>query len=692
MDDDKRYLSGTRYLIEKKLGDGATGSVYLAHDTTKDAGDDLCAIKELSPRTYSPLARREFSERFRDEEMYLRALDGFNGQIPKLYNFFSERDGDGRETHYIVQEYVEGRMLSERLKDGRLDEMEVRDFLVKLLPVLAHIHLKGFVHRDIDPSNIILRDPEGQPVLIDFGAVKELETTIVASENVNSYTIVIGKEGYMAPEHRRGRPVFASDLYSLGITAIELLTGLKPSEFRRDSPGGRLSWRRDATRVSDDFAAVLDRAVAADVKERYDGDARRMLFAIETLGIPEEEQLKRMLGDAWTSLARRQPRPSAGYGICTSRPYLDSDASTGTKADSGAAQKQRSDKPTPACQFYPSVDDEFCPNCGGYNVRRLDRADGRLLRASPESDDFRDGDSVRDYTNWLMAFGAVASAVAVWLGDKMMTAAASWWKSMFVSENVYFAAVYLALTAVFGLSSGRWIGIYVYNKQLDRAHRRKLAETRLRKKKLVARLREATAKHLEAASCLVDVEDRIASEVGDIARQRERIEARLTSMGSAEADIVGTEELLRQREELSRALERGREQQKKYGIKQTEVKLVRRHNLLQSLRGRQGGKRHNGGVLEDELKDLNAILDDVLSELKRCEVMNSDVGKVWFARLWRASDMLLQARGLTFTYMNMLAVDEGAAPPEELSRKLDALNAYITYEDFYREYKALRAE
>src|ERR1044072_685518 len=99
MYEEKKYLSKRRYLILRKLGDGATGNVYLAEDTTKEAGSNLCAIKELRPRDPDPFSQREFSKRFKDEKNYLNNLGGFNEQIPKLIDCFSEVDDDGRETH-----------------------------------------------------------------------------------------------------------------------------------------------------------------------------------------------------------------------------------------------------------------------------------------------------------------------------------------------------------------------------------------------------------------------------------------------------------------------------------------------------------------------------------------------------------------------------------------------------------------
>jgi len=87
------------------------------------------------------------------------------------------------------------------------------------------VHSKGIIYRDIKPDNIILRQSNGKPVLIDFGAVKTM-TAVVNYQGKITHSIVLGYSGFMSPEQATGRPIYASDLYSVGMTAIYLLTGL----------------------------------------------------------------------------------------------------------------------------------------------------------------------------------------------------------------------------------------------------------------------------------------------------------------------------------------------------------------------------------------------------------------------------------------------------------------------------------
>ena len=118
------------------------------------------------------------------------------------------------------------------------------------------------VHRDIKPDNIILRHRDGKPVLIDFGAVRETMGTVLNSQGSSTNSIVIGTPGYMPSEQAMGRPVYVSDLYSLGITAIYLLTGKQPQELEIDSHTGEILWHSYALNVSPTFAVIIDRAIA----------------------------------------------------------------------------------------------------------------------------------------------------------------------------------------------------------------------------------------------------------------------------------------------------------------------------------------------------------------------------------------------------------------------------------------------
>ncbi|NER33290.1 MAG: serine/threonine protein kinase [Oscillatoria sp. SIO1A7] len=272
----QRILSN-RYRIIRKLGDGGFGETFLGEDSLTPAKRP-CVIKQLKPVDSEPKVAQLVRERFQREAAILEELgDGCN-QIPKLYAYLSEGGH-----FYLVQEWVEGKTLSDKVAtEGPLGEDEVREMLASLLPVLDYVHSKRIVHRDIKPDNIIWRQSDCQPVLIDFGAVKEAMGTVASpSGNKVTNSIVIGTPGFMPPEQGIGRPVYASDLYSLGLTAIYLLTGKPPQQLGTDPGSGEIVWHQHAPQVASSLVAVLDKAIMSHPRDRY-SSAKEMLYALES--------------------------------------------------------------------------------------------------------------------------------------------------------------------------------------------------------------------------------------------------------------------------------------------------------------------------------------------------------------------------------------------------------------------------
>lgn len=268
-------LLNNRYQVIRLLGSGGFGETYLAEDTQMPS-HRRCVIKQLRPIQNNPQIYQLVQERFQREAAILEDLGGSTDQIPTLYAYF-QTDGQ----FYVVQEWVEGDTLTAKLQQqGILSESAVREILINLLPVLEYVHSKRIVHRDIKPDNIILRHRDSKPVLIDFGAVRESMGTVVNSQGNSTSSIVIGTPGYMPSEQAAGRPIYSSDLYSLGLTAIYLLTGLQPQELETDQRTGEIIWHRHALSVSPTLAAVIDRAIAYHPRERY-ATAREMLEALQ---------------------------------------------------------------------------------------------------------------------------------------------------------------------------------------------------------------------------------------------------------------------------------------------------------------------------------------------------------------------------------------------------------------------------
>ncbi|NJK49061.1 protein kinase [Candidatus Gracilibacteria bacterium] len=264
-----------RYRIISSLSRGGFGETFLAQDRDMPSAR-CCVIKKLIPIANNPQVYQVVKKRFEREAIILEKLGDEHPQIPRLYAYFEESG-----QFYLVQEWIEGITLLNKVKqEGRLDENLVRDILINILSVLAYVHSHNIVHRDIKPTNIIFRHSDDKPVLIDFGAVKETMGTILANTEGSTYTLAIGTPGFMPTEQLAGRPVFASDIYSLGITAIYLLTGKHPQDFNTDPATGEIVWRQDAPYVSPALAAILDKATHPNWCDRY-FSAKEMLDAIK---------------------------------------------------------------------------------------------------------------------------------------------------------------------------------------------------------------------------------------------------------------------------------------------------------------------------------------------------------------------------------------------------------------------------
>ncbi|PSN79596.1 protein kinase [filamentous cyanobacterium CCP4] len=257
-------LLANRYRIVRLLGSGGFGETYVAEDTQRP-GSPICVVKQLRIISNDPRAHRLGRRFFQGEAETLEKL-GHHSQIPRLLAYF-----EAQNSFYLVEEMVEGRLLKDELASRRpMPQAYVLDLLLGLLPVIAFVHNQGVIHRDIKPSNIIRRQADGQLVLIDFGAVKLISNKL-ADTGVNltsTSTIGVGTQGYMPSEQSAGLPKFGSDLYALGITAVEALTGIPAYAIRRDV-NGELIWRHEAPNLDPEFGDIVARLVFYDFTDRY---------------------------------------------------------------------------------------------------------------------------------------------------------------------------------------------------------------------------------------------------------------------------------------------------------------------------------------------------------------------------------------------------------------------------------------
>jgi serine/threonine protein kinase, bacterial len=274
-------LLNNRYRIIQTLGSGGFGDTFLAEDTQMPSRR-RCVIKQLKPINNNPQVYQLVQERFQREAAILEELGDGSNQIPRLYAYFSENVQSENGQFYLVQEYIEGQTLNAKIQtQGAMSENAVINILINILPVLDYVHRKGIVHRDIKPDNIIIRDADNKPVLIDFGAVKETIGTVFTPSGNSTRSIVIGTPGFMPSEQSVGRPMFASDIYSLGMTAIYLLTGKFPQEMPNDPATGAILWRQYASNVTPSLAMLLEKTIQFAPQQRF-SNAREMLAALQT--------------------------------------------------------------------------------------------------------------------------------------------------------------------------------------------------------------------------------------------------------------------------------------------------------------------------------------------------------------------------------------------------------------------------
>ena len=255
-------ILNNRYRIIKQIGQGGFGRAYLAEDTHRYR--ELCVLKEFAPQIESDRALSKAEDLFEREAGILYKLKHL--QIPQFEALLRTRV-DNRRSLFIVQEYIDGENYWQLLKRrGKLTEAEVINMVWELLPVLDYIHSSKLIHRDISPDNLIRREIDGKTALIDFGCVK-IAANAVSRSTGNSVTL-IGKKGYSPDEQiSRGQAFPCSDLYSLAVTAIVLLTGKQPDELY-DSHAGKWDWESEA-KVSLGFRKILNKMLAYKPGDRY---------------------------------------------------------------------------------------------------------------------------------------------------------------------------------------------------------------------------------------------------------------------------------------------------------------------------------------------------------------------------------------------------------------------------------------
>jgi eukaryotic-like serine/threonine-protein kinase len=239
---------GGRYEVVRNLSGGGFGHTYIVEDGQRP-GRPRCVLKHLSFASQNPALLEQARRMFQHEAEVLETL-GRHDRIPRLLAYFEEVG-----EFYLVQEWIEGPALSDEIQSGQqLSTPEVVGILADVLEILQFVHGQGVIHRDLKPENLIRRQSDGKLVLIDFGAVKTMDvlSTTMPDRAEREMSVPVYTTGYAASEQCLGQPRFASDLYALGMIAVQAITGTHPTQLAVDPDTGSPVW-------GDGIEARLDR-------------------------------------------------------------------------------------------------------------------------------------------------------------------------------------------------------------------------------------------------------------------------------------------------------------------------------------------------------------------------------------------------------------------------------------------------
>ncbi len=278
----------SRYQVLEPLGRGGFSCTFKAKDYHLP-GEPICVVKQLKPQFKDPKDLETAQRLFNGEAEILYRL-GNHELIPRLLAHF-EQDGE----FYLVQDFIEGQPLNQELTPGKqFSESETRQLLQDILEVLVFVHAQGVIHRDLKPANLIRRSQDRKIVVIDFGAFKAVSKACSNSSQQTNITIAVGSPGYMPSEQSMGKPQFSSDIYAVGMIALQALTGLPCVKLRRNVWGEYTCLEhKEKITISPHLGSIIDKMVCYDYRYRYQ-NAKEALQALvsfqEATSIPPENE------------------------------------------------------------------------------------------------------------------------------------------------------------------------------------------------------------------------------------------------------------------------------------------------------------------------------------------------------------------------------------------------------------------
>ncbi|MFL0648424.1 protein kinase [Cylindrospermopsis raciborskii UAM/DH-BiRr] len=270
-----------QYEITEKLGNGSFGITFKAEELSTE---QICVIKQFKPENNSPINLEIGLKLFKREAEKLRKIK--HNQIPKFIDYFNQES-----EYYLLQEYIEGHNLTKEITQNIKDEEYVTRLIKDILEVLSFLHKNNLIHRDLKPSNILRRTNDNKIVLIDFGAVKEIISQSQIQNNNQEPHTLISSDGYAPLEQKQGYPNFSSDIYAVGVIAIQALTGQPIHSHIFIHPTGNglgnqsnetLDWHRYAPNISQPLSDIIDKMVMTNHRRRYQ-TAQEALEAIKSM-------------------------------------------------------------------------------------------------------------------------------------------------------------------------------------------------------------------------------------------------------------------------------------------------------------------------------------------------------------------------------------------------------------------------